>query len=261
MPVRHGDHARDAGIAQGGRRAQTVAVEREEFRVEPLLARRFHEERQIVAPVAGDHGIRPARPNLGDVRRKILHAADRMKLVARDRDIRAPFPERALRLAAHVVAEAVILIEQIDLLHRAIGFQRVGERVHAHAGVRVEAEMPEAARVVGERGVVSGIVEKQHATIGFARVLLVDCRDERRRHRRAVALHDEADLLVERRAQLHETRLAAALAVEYDELQRMRAVGERHAAARVHQIDAEAQIALDHRAGVGERAGHAFDQR
>ncbi len=110
-------------------------------------------------------------------------------------------------------------------------------------------------------GIVHRIIQEHDAPVGLAGVLLVDGRDQRRRYRRTVALHHETDLVVDGLAQLYEARLAAALAIEHDQLQRMHAVSELHAALHVHALDAEAQIALDHRASIGERAGHTFDQR
>ena len=118
-----------------------------------------------------------------------------MKLVADDGDIRPARLQRALRLAADVVAEAVVLVQQIHLLHRVVAPDHVRERVHAHAGVRIEAKVPETAGSVGQRGIVGGIVEEDDARIRFARVLLVDGRDQRRRDRGTVALHDEADFV------------------------------------------------------------------
>ena len=69
------------------------------------------------------------------------------------------------------------------------------------------------------------------------------------------------DLSVGSGAQLYERLFRAALAVEHDEFERMRAVRELHAAARVDRFDAESQVSLDSRARVRERAGHAFDHR
>ncbi|AIP33407.1 hypothetical protein DR64_924 [Paraburkholderia xenovorans LB400] len=121
--------------------------------------------------------------------------------------------------------------------------------------------MPEAAVGVGEGRVVGGIVEKQFAVARFAAVLLVDRADQRGGDRRTVALHDVADMAVGGRTQLRERLFGAALAVQHDQFERMRTVGKLDAAMRVHLLDAEAQIALHRRARVGERAGHAFDQR
>ncbi|CAM2160834.1 hypothetical protein PT2222_90051 [Paraburkholderia tropica] len=261
VPVGHGDHVLDARVAERGRGAEAVAVKGVELRVEALLARRLHQQREVVAPVTRDDRVGARRADLRDIRREILHAADRVKLVADDRDIGPVLRQRRARERAHVVAEAVVLIEQVDLPDRFVGGDHVRERVHAHARVRVEAEVPEAAIRVGERGIVGGIVEEQLAVIGLARVLTVDGRHQRRRHRRAVALHDEADVAVLRRAQLHQRGFGAALAVEHDQFERMPPVGQRHTALRVYALDAQTQVALDRRARIGERAGHAFDQR
>lgn len=261
MPVRHGDDPPDTGIAERGRRAEAVAVERVELRIQPLLARRLHEQREVVAPVAGHDGIRAARADLRDIRREILDPADRVEFVAGDRHVRAPRGQRLPRERADVVAEAVVLVQQIDLAQRAVARHHVRERGHPHPRVRVEAKMPETAARAGQRRIVCRIVEEQHPVVRIARVQLVERRDERGRDSRTVALRDEADMPVRGRAQLHERLLRAALAIEHDELERMRAVAQLHAARRVDLLDAEAQVALDRRARVRERARHPFDQR
>ena len=261
MPVGHRHDVFYAGVAQSGGRAQAVAVERVEMRVEPLFARGFDEQRQVVAPVAGDHRVGAACADFGNVRREVLHAAGGDEFVGDDRNVRAALLQRALGFTADVVAEAVVLVEQIDFLHRFILLDDIGERVHAHAGVGIEAEMPEAAIRVGERGVVGGIIEEHHAVLRIAGILLVDRVDERRGNRRAIALHDKANILVDGRTQLDETGFAAALAVEDHELQRVFAIGQGNATVRVHALHAEAQIALNSRARVRERTGHAFDHR
>jgi hypothetical protein len=94
-----------------------------------------------------------------------------------------------------------------------------------------------------------------------AAVLLIDCANQRRRHRRTVALQDVTDMAVGRRAQLSQGLFRAALAIQHDQFERMGAIGQFHPALRVHLLDAQAQIARDRLAGVRERPGHAFDQR
>lgn len=184
-----------------------------------------------------------------------------MKFVAHHGNVRPARGQRLTGKRTHVVPEAVILIQQIDLLHGPLASDHVGQRVHAHARVGVEAEMPEAAAGTCERRVVGRIIEKKLAIAGLAGVVLVDGRDERGRDRRAIALQDERDAAVSRGPLLHERLLHAAAAVHHDEFERMPPVGERDAAARIHALDAETQIALDGRARIGERPRHALDER
>ncbi len=95
----------------------------------------------------------------------------------------------------------------------------------------------------------------------IAGILFIDRVDKRSRDRRAVALHDKANILVDSRTQLDEAGLAAALAVEDHELERMFAVRQHDTGVRVHALHAKAKIPFDGRARVGERTGHAFDHR
>jgi hypothetical protein len=95
--------------------------------------------------------------------------------------------------------------------------------------------------------------------VRLARVLFVDGIDERGSHGRAIALHDEADLVVDGRAQLRETRFGGPFAIEHDKLQRMRAVGKLHAPLCIHPLDPETQVALHGGSGIGKGSGHALD--
>ena len=50
----------------------------------------------------------------------------------------------------------------------------VGERLHLHVGVGIEAEVPEAALVVGQRRIDRGVVEVEHFLAGIALVVFGD---------------------------------------------------------------------------------------
>ncbi len=74
-----------------------------------------------------------------------------MQLIANDLDVR-PFPgQHFLRRFGDRLSERVILIDQIDLPGVCVLRNRVGQRRHFHIGIGIEAEVPEAAPVVGER--------------------------------------------------------------------------------------------------------------
>ena len=113
LPVTIG-HRHDvfyAGVAQGGRRAQAVAVERIEMRVESLLPGGFDKQCQVIAPVASNHRVGAACADLGNVRREVLHAAGGDEFIGDDRNVRTALLQRTLGFAADVVAEAVVLVE------------------------------------------------------------------------------------------------------------------------------------------------------
>jgi len=259
--IGHREHAPDAGLADRRRRAERVAVEGVELQRLAEVAHRAHELRQVVAPVAGQHRVRTAGADLGRIRQEVLHAAERVQLVADDLDVGAHRSNHRARLARDVLAEAVVLVDQVQPPHLAVGAQHLDERGQPHVGVRVEAEVPGAAALVGQARVDGRIVQQERAPFGVALVVLVDRVDQRRGDRRAVALQHEADALVDGAAQQRECFLGLALAVEAHEPERPPPAGQRDAAASVDALDGPLQVAEHGLAGVGERARQALDQR
>ena len=259
MPLGHRAHAAHARLADRGHRAQAVAVERVERNVETCIAGRAHQKRQVVAPVAGDHGVGARRLNLGGVRRKVANPAQRMKLVADDLHARAALRQQVACRARHLAPEAVILVDQVDALRARIGRQHLHQRRHPHLRVRVEAEMPWAATLVGQHRINRRVIEEHLPFAGIALVVAVDRIDQRAGHRRAISLQDEAHALVGRAPQEHQRLLDLTLGVVACQLQRTRALRKLHAAARVDAVDRKLEIARHRLAGIGKRPRQAFD--
>jgi hypothetical protein len=157
---------------------------------------------------------------LRGVGREVLHLAHRVQFVADDLHVGALHAELAARLAQHRLAEAVVLPDQVHALERGVVLHRVHQRGHAHVGMRVETEVPEAAALVGQHRVDRGVVEEDHAARRIALVVLVDGIEQRRGRGRRVALQHDARAVVHGGAQRGERLLVLALAVVAVELQR-----------------------------------------
>jgi hypothetical protein len=133
---------------------------------------------------------------------------------------------------------------------------RAGEHFHLHVAVLVEAEVPEVAARLGQRGIERAIVQIEHRTIGIARVVFRDGFQGRACHGGARRLDHDADALIDRLLQRQQAVLRIAFAVERDQLE---PGPTEHAAARVHAFDAHAQMREKAVAHVGERAAEGVD--
>ena len=141
-----------------------------------------------------------------------------MQFVADDLDVRPLGGQHGLGGGANRFAERVILIDQVDVFDRGHRLHVVGERLHLDVGVRIPAEMPEAALGVGQDRIDRGIVEIQHFLAGIALVVFGDEVGKRAGDRRAVALGEEADAGVDRLLRLDQAFLRIGLVVERDDL-------------------------------------------
>ncbi len=219
VPFGELQHLAFARGAHGLRRAEAAGVVGDEACVQLGVLGGLDQQREVVAPVAGDHGVGAGGLDLGDVGREILDAADRMQVVADDLHVLAFLRQHFLGVLRHLVAVGIVLADDENLLHLLVTLQEVGDRLHLHFAVGIEAEVPEAAFLVGQRRVDGGVVEEEHGLVGIARVPLVDRVDQRVRRARAVALSDVTKALVDRRLELDLAFLGAALVVEADEFE------------------------------------------
>ena len=121
-------------------------------------------------------------------------------------------------VGAHRLAERIVLVDQVQLLDVRVRLHVAGERFHLDVGVRVPAEVPVVALVVGEHRIDRGVVEVDDFLAGIALVVLGDELRNRPGHRRAVALGDDANARVDRLLHLHERFLRVELVVEGNEL-------------------------------------------
>ena len=125
----------------------------------------------------------------------------------------------------------------------------------------VEAEMPITALFIGEDGINSGIVQKQHLLVGLTFVVLVDRIDQRCSHRRRVSLRDYGHAVINRRTQGSQRFLILAFVVITLNNQIVRAVSQLDTAACIDTFRGPDQIAKHGLSGVGKGTGQAFDQR
>jgi len=181
--------------------------------------------------------LRAAGLDLGSVGQKVFDAADRVQFFADDLHVRAQVFDLAARLAQHGLAKTVVLPDQVSGLDLFVVLEHLHERGHAHVGVGVKAEMPEAALVVGQHRIDRRVVQEQHALAGLALVVLVDRVDQHQRLRRRIALQDHLRAVVDGRTQRRQRFFVLAFAVVAQQLQRALALGGFHAAARVDPLD------------------------
>ncbi len=178
----------------------------------------LEQQGEVLAPVAGDDAVRARRLDLCDVGREVLDLQQRMLFVTDDLDVGTLGLEHREGRCADRFAERVVLIDQVDLLHRRLGLHVVGQRFHLDVGIRIPAEVPVAALVVREARIDRGIVEEQHFLAGVAFVVLVDEVDQRARHRRTVALGEVANAGVDRLLGLDQAFLRVDLVIERHDL-------------------------------------------
>ena len=261
MPLGDRAHAADSGLADGRGRAEAVAVEGVEVRGQPGFPRGSNQERQVVAPIAGNHRVGTARLDLFHIGREVPDPTDRVQLFAHDGGLRKSRGHHAARVLGDLPAEAVVLVQEVDASHRAILGQRFHQRRHPHLDVRIEAEVPRAAALVRQRRIDGRVVQEERALMRVSLVVPVHRVDEGRGHRRTVALEDEPDVLVHRPPEHQQGLLDLPLRIEGEQLKRPSAGRQRNASARVDALDGEGEVAGDRIPGVGERAGERLDHR
>ena len=237
VPLGHCHHAADAGFSDGRRRAERVAVEGVEPGIAADFAQGAHQQRQVVAPIAGEHRLRAAGLDLGRAGQEVAHLALRMQLVADDLHVGPSGLDHRARLLQHVLAEAVVLADEEQALHGAVVAQHVGQRRQPHVGVGVKAGVPEDAALVAQRRVHRRVVEEQRAPLRFTVVVLV-----------------------QRATQLGQRFFGAALAVQALQRQRPHGAAHAHAAAAVDAFGGQQQVAEHGFAGVAEGARQSFEE-
>ena len=185
-----------AGLLDRGRAAGAAGVIGVPVRLQARVGGRLEQERDVLAPVAGDDAVGAGRLDLGDVGREIGDLEQRMEFVADDLDVGPLLLEHGARRLRHRMAERIVLVDQIDLLDVRLGLHERRQRRHLDVGVGVPAEMPVRAFVVGQNRIDRGIIEIEDLLAGIAVVVLRHPVGQRCGDRRAIALGDEADALV-----------------------------------------------------------------
>ena len=161
-----------------------------------------------------------------------------MQLVADDLDVRPLLAEHADRRLGHRLPEGVVLADDVDLPDLGVRLDHVGQRRHLHVGVRVEAEVPEVALLVGQRGIDRRVVQVEDAVVRVALIVLEHRVRDGVGHARAVALEDEVDALADHLLELDQGLLRADLVVEGHDLERP----PEHAAGLVDLIGREPEL-------------------
>ncbi|MCY1535847.1 hypothetical protein D9M68_712710 [compost metagenome] len=101
-----------------------------------------------------------------------------MTLFAHDGNVGPHRAKVALGRRLDLLPEAVILVDQVHLLHCRIARDVGRQREHAHVHMRIEPEMPERAARLGEVGVDRLVVQVQNLASGIAFVVGVHRLDQ-----------------------------------------------------------------------------------
>jgi hypothetical protein len=227
----HRQHAVVAAGADRGRAAGEMRIEGVVVQVGAGIDAGLDQEVHVRAPVAGQQRLRARGLDLGDVGREVLDLAERDQFVTDDLNVRPQLGEVVPHLALHRLAEQVILVDQVDL--GGVLWQRADHHLGLHAGVQVEAEMPEAALLIGELRRHRTAVQIDDAVVGVALVVLVGGIDQRGGDVGAAALHDEGHVLVGGALQRDQRVRGLRLVVERDQFELL---AER-AALRIDVVD------------------------
>ncbi len=210
-------HLAVSGGADRGGAAAQVRVHRVVADVEPRVHAALDQEGHVGSPVAGDERLGPRGLDLGDVGREVLDLAERDQLVAHHLHVRTNLAQERLHVALHRLPEEVVLVEQVDLGHVLGQGPHHGLGLHAH--VRVHAEVPVAALLVGQLGGDRSAVDVDDPVGRVPLVVLVHSLDEGGRDVGARALHDHRDVLVGGRFQGEQRLGRLRLVVEGDQLE------------------------------------------
>src|SRR6266478_3543956 len=141
-----------------------------------------------------------------------------MEFVADNFDVGPLRLQHGLGRGADRFTERIVLIDQIKLLDRRNALHVIAERFHLDVGVRIPAEMPEAALRVGQNRIDGGIVEIQHFLAGIALVVFGNEVGQRACNRRTVALGEIADASVDGLLRLDQAFLRIGFVVERNDL-------------------------------------------
>ena len=204
----------EVALLDRGRAAGAACVVGVPAHLEAGVSRGLQQQCEVLAPVAGDHGVGARRLDLRNVRREVGDLQQRVLFVADDLDVRTLFFQHRTRRGAHGFAERIILIDEVQLLDGGNALHVVGEGFHLDVGIRVPAEVRKAALVVGEDGVDRGVVEVEHFLAGVAFVVLGDEVTQRAGHGRAVALGEVTHAGVDGLLGLDQAFLRVGLVVE-----------------------------------------------
>ena len=220
VPVGHGIDLAVGGRAHGRGSAgakRVIGIELDV--VQARVVGRLEQQRQIRAPVAGDHGIGSRLLDLGHIGREVAYLGQRRKVIAHDLHIGTLSLEQFLGELGHLLAVPVVLVDQIDLLDLGIVLHECGQCLHLHGGIGIETEMPVAAFAVGEIGIHRSVVQIEQLLALVARIVLFQRIHDRQRRARAIALRHIAHALIHGRAQRGRGLLRAELVVQRHDLE------------------------------------------
>ncbi len=208
------DRQAPTALGQRGGRAHEPGVVGVEGDVQALPLQRLDHVAQVGTPVAGDQRLRARVADALHEGREIDALERWVQLVAHHLHVRALLRHGLAEVARDLLAVGVVLVQQKDLLQRGLQGHEPREGLHLHAGVGVDAEVPVAALLGGQRRVHGGVVDVEHGVLRVARVVPRHRVRNGRRRARAVALHDVAKALVDGGLERVEAFLRRALVVK-----------------------------------------------
>ena len=204
----------ETGLLDRGRPARAAGVVGEPVDLQAGIGGGLQEQREILAPVAGDHGIGARRFDLGDVGREISHLQQRVEFVTDNGYVRPLGLEHRHRRPSHRMTKRIVLVDQIDLLDVGLALHVVGEGLHLDVGIGVPAEMRECAFVVGQNRIDRRVIEIEHFLAWIALVVFGNPIRQGGGDRRAIALRDDPSAGIDRLLHLNQAFLRIGLVIE-----------------------------------------------
>ena len=181
-----------------------------------------------------------------------------MQLFTDDLYVRTQFVQLHPRLFHHRLTKAVVLADEEHSLQGTVFAQHRHQGRQAHVGMRIEAKMPEAATLIGERRLYRRVIEKEGASLGFAFVVFAQGIHQGQCNRGTVALQHKARAPIKRHLQGRQRLFQTALVVDALQGQGPRPAGQTNTPALVHALDGPHQIAVHRFTGVGKRPTQTF---
>ena len=200
--------------SQCSRCAGDAGVVGEELAVVAILIGGLDQQRQVRAPVAGNHGVGAGGLDLGDVGGEVTSLGQWMKVFANDLDVGALAGQRFLGVLGYLHTVRIVLSKNIDLLDVFLRLHEARHRFHLHGGVSIETEVPVAALGIGQIRVHRRVIQVDHFLARIAFVVFGDSVGQSQRNRRTVALDDVAHALVDSRFQRVQAFGGAQLVVD-----------------------------------------------
>ncbi len=120
----------DSIFAHGGRRAKRRAIIGKNGLIPAGICRSLYQQHKVGPPVAGNDGIGARADDLLHIGREVFHFAQRVQLIAGDRNRGRLYGKLANRCGCNRLTVGIVLAENIDAIDVTLGDNPVRDRFH-----------------------------------------------------------------------------------------------------------------------------------